>query len=101
MKNIYIPHLHYHINVYFDSEKYLTDLGIEAGTLHSKGLIEIHFKKKPNDYDFPTVAHEVMHALQFICKDRKIDMTNEVEHCGYLMQYILNQILGYEYVDIK
>ena len=44
-----------------------------------------------------SVAHEVLHVLQFISEDRFIDMTKEKEHFAYMMSYIMNKILGYEY----
>lgn len=98
MKKIYISHLHYKIEVNFNSKTYLKNIGREACAIHTPNKIQLLLKNKPKLKDFPTVAHEVMHVIQFISKDRGIDMTNEVEHCGYLMQFILNEILEYKYI---
>jgi hypothetical protein len=97
---IYIPHLHYKINVSFKSKKFLDNLGIQCACEHIKnGEVTIHFKRKPKNTDFPSVAHEVMHVIQRIAHDRGIDMIKEEEHCAYLMHYILNKILGYEFIS--
>jgi hypothetical protein len=45
----------------------------------------------------PTLAHELVHVLQYISADRNLDLTYELEHAGYLMGYLMNEILGYEY----
>lgn len=52
--------------------------------------------KEPNT--FPTLAHEIVHVLQNICIARMMDFEKENEHMAYIMQYILNEILGYSYV---
>jgi hypothetical protein len=43
------------------------------------------------------VAHEIVHALQFICESRNIDMVAEQEHIGYMMNYIMNEFIGVKY----
>lgn len=43
------------------------------------------------------VAHEVTHILQHICAVRHIEFKDETEHMGYLAQYLVGQILGYEW----
>ena len=45
-----------------------------------------------------SLAHEIMHAIQYICIDRHMRIENEIEHTAYLMQYLLGQALGYEWV---
>lgn len=60
---------------------------------------EIWIPKKITKFDIPTLAHEVVHILQHISKVRGIDFINEEEHFGYLMQFILNEILDYEYMS--
>lgn len=43
------------------------------------------------------IAHEVTHVLQHICSVRHINFIHETEHMGYLSQYLVGQILGYEW----
>ena len=63
---------------------------------HSSAIY-LDFKQlKRLDY-FPNIAHEVTHILQNICFSRDMEFTKETEHMGYLMSYILNEILGYKY----
>lgn len=57
----------------------------------------IYFPVKLNLMNTPLLAHEVLHAIQFMCESRLIDMIKEKENVGYLMSYIMNKILGYEY----
>jgi hypothetical protein len=90
---IYIPHLHYTIKVNFKATKYLNSVGLEACVLYNKNNLVLCLRREPKPIDFPTVAHEVLHLIQYICRDRNINMTEEIEHCGYLMQFILNKIL--------
>ena len=52
----------------------------------------------PKKRSAPTVAHELVHVLQFIAEARGIDMVREWEHMGYLMQFLMCKILGYSYV---
>lgn len=44
-----------------------------------------------------SLAHEVLHVIQYICSDRHIDFIDEKEHCAYMLHYILNTIIGDEY----
>lgn len=44
-----------------------------------------------------TLSHEVLHAIQNLCRDRHINMAEEKENIGYMMNYCMNRILGYEY----
>jgi len=53
--------------------------------------------KKITDKNRHTLAHEALHALQNISKDRGINMTNEQEHFAYMLHYILNMANGYHY----
>lgn len=59
----------------------------------------LYTKKNITVKDFTTLSHEVLHILQYIAEARNIDITYESENMGYMMQYILNQILGLEYGD--
>ena len=42
-------------------------------------------------------AHEVVHALRYICEARHMDFMLEEEHMAYVAQHLVNQILGWEY----
>lgn len=44
-----------------------------------------------------TMAHELMHVIQHICRTYFIDWENETEHTAYIMQYFLGLIFGYVY----
>ena len=57
----------------------------------------IIFRHTPTALESGTVAHEIMHALQFMCRRRNIKMERELEHMGYLMQYIFNEIYNRKY----
>jgi hypothetical protein len=53
---------------------------------------ELYFRERVSA---PTAAHEAVHAVQYICADKCIDMTAEKEHVAYLVDYLLAKILGY------
>ncbi len=44
-----------------------------------------------------TLAHELTHVLRNICEDRDMYFQEEREHMAYIMQYLMNRILGYKY----
>lgn len=95
---IFLDHLFYRIEVSFSSADFLNQRGHECATEYvENGYIKLHFREKPKDIHFPSVAHEVLHCIQFIAKDRGIDIIEEREHCAYMMQYILNRILKMHY----
>jgi hypothetical protein len=39
------------------------------------------------------VAHELVHVLQELCKQRAIDFNEEGEHMGYIMQWLMETIM--------
>lgn len=47
--------------------------------------------------EIPTLAHELTHVLQFICESRHITFSEEKEHMGYLMNFLMNRVIGIEY----
>ena len=51
--------------------------------------------------DIPSVIHEIVHVLQYLCADRGIDFSQEQEHTAYIAQHILNEILDYKYIFTK
>ena len=96
--NIYLDYLFIRIEVSFKSRNFLNERGIECAAEYiENGHIKLHFRNKPKFKDFPSVAHEVIHCLQWIAKDRNIDFTKEEEHFAYMMQFILNRIFGFSY----
>ena len=99
-KEIKIPHLGYRVIVKVDVKEFS---GMQESSFMfcentDKNTATIFLRDKPRHDKFSTVAHEAMHALQFLCRNRNISMERELEHMGYLMQYILNEIYGYEYI---
>src|ERR1700743_2362595 len=96
---ISIPHLGYEI-VFGINPKEFTDRQIKSLAFTedtNKNCAAIIFKKRPRELEHSLAAHEVMHALQYMCQRRNIKMEEELEHMGYLIQHILNRIYGYEY----
>ena len=57
----------------------------------------LYIKQPIKKHEIPTLAHELVHVLQYIAEARHIDMMQEMEHMGYLMSFLMNEILGYEY----
>lgn len=41
----------------------------------------------------PFIAHEVIHALQYICEERGIDMELEKESVAYMGTYLLQSLI--------
>lgn len=47
--------------------------------------------------NYASLAHELVHVLQNICIDRHMVFENETEHMAYIMQFLWNKIMGFEY----
>jgi hypothetical protein len=93
---IKIPHLGYTVHVkdiaktpYGDAVSYVLRIDNKS--------CEVYLKKNLKRIDTPVVAHELVHVLQLICEPMNIDFDLEKEHMGYLMQYMMNEILEYDY----
>lgn len=89
-----IPHLGYKIAVIIEPKEFT---GRQEGSImfaenSGKDIASIFFRKKPTPSQAGIVAHEIMHVLQFMCRNRNIAMEVENEHMGYLMQYIFQNI---------
>lgn len=93
-KDIFIPHLNYVVKVRqfktppedcHHSLAYVQSHGQHGCTLY------IDLKKSCSPMD---LAHEIVHILQFICMWRNIDFKIEQEHMGYLMQWLMGEIVG-------
>ena len=94
-----IPHLGYKV-IYGVNPKEFTgrqEKSLMFAEDTNKNAGAIIFRKTPTDLESGTVAHEVMHVLQFMCRRRNICMEDETEHMGYLMQYIFNEIYNRRY----
>ena len=52
----------------------------------------LYIKRPVEKRHLSTLAHELMHVLQFVAEERDIDMSSEKEHFGYLMEWLMNQI---------
>ncbi len=100
MKSLTIPHLNFTIK-YGVNKKEVSKGAVMTTEDIDNHTVAIYFQEKPKLDQMPTVAHEVMHVLQFVCRHRKIMMENELEHMGYLMQYILASIYGYKMYSPK
>lgn len=98
-KKIYIPHIHYTVHFYSGKDvlKIFKDQDGKAWTAKGKKESIISVRKE-RDAKPGLLAHEIIHVLQNIADDQGIDFVDEKEHFGYLMQYILGKILGYEYI---
>lgn len=42
----------------------------------------------------PMIFHEIIHALQILCKERIMKFENEEEHFAYITSYILEELLS-------
>lgn len=94
---IYIPHLGYTVEIKkFKDDPRVPNAMAWSETLGpDKSAIYIHQPIKR--VDTPLLAHELIHVLQWIAVARGIDFTQEQEHFAYLMQWVMNEVLGYEY----
>ena len=99
---IEIPHLHATITV--QDMKYLKGVEIKGGGFTCKG----EEKERHNNYhiffmdfeemkkipqNFPMIAHECLHAIQYIAEDYGIELSEEKEHGAYLLNYLLEELL--------
>lgn len=95
---IYLPHIHYTVLVK-DISLYRGDP--ERGNAFcvrvDKNTSEVFIKTPVKVTDFPTLGHELVHVLKNICDDRNMNFLEETEHMGYVMQYLLCQVMGLKY----
>lgn len=98
---IYLPHIHYTIHIknikYFREKHDLSALtqNIDRDT----SIIWMNLPIKAIDH--ATLAHEIIHVLQYICNYRRIDFISESEHMGYLMQFVFNKATGFHYERLR
>lgn len=93
-----IPHLAYTINIKVDLKQFTGSQSTwRAFAQHDNSYSStIYLREKPKLEKVFLVSHEVMHCLQWMCRDRNIDMEYESEHMAYLMQYVLGRAFGYK-----
>ena len=96
---VYLPHINY--TVWFRPFKQppRSIANARAWIQHEgPGLCSIYLLRNESP---SSVAHEITHALAYICHDLHIQFEDEFEHMAYTMQYLLGFALGYEYVKSK
>lgn len=93
-RTIQIPHLNYTVKV--RPMKPHPDSGTAVAWTHhvDRHNSVLYLPKHPSP---GLVAHEITHVLQHICSVRHIEFVRETEHMGYLVQYLVGRILGYEW----
>jgi hypothetical protein len=90
---ILIPHLDYFVYVKDISEGKGQPVWAEAFCQADENSKECTiYLAKNKKIPVELLAHEVLHAVQFICRRRNINMNDELENVGYLMQYIMHRI---------
>lgn len=93
--DITLPHLNYTLKV-----RRIKAAEIDEST---KAYVERHDRHSctlhlPSPCAAPMAAHEVLHAIQFLFRDRHIDFLDETEHAAYIMQYALGRVMGMVWV---
>lgn len=102
-KEVHIPHIRTHVH-FMDMSKlqgveidgrpgYTTVFKISPHRIDIAVFFEDieNFLKVHNN--FPILAHELVHVLQYICDETGIDFAEEKEHGAYIMSYLLEQLL--------
>ena len=93
---LFLPHIHYtiHIRKMKSVPAELPNAKSYAEELDENNCaIYLTTKDSP-----PSIAHEIIHALKYMCIRRDMEFTKESEHMAYIMQYLMCKILGYEVV---
>lgn len=97
MKRILIPHLAYTVNVKEPGKNKPITNAVAWVEWDSDNECSLYIKQPIKPYQVPTLAHELVHVLQHISEARGIHFASEREHLGYLMQWLMNEVLGYSY----
>jgi len=91
-RDIEIPHLNYTVRVRPYRKAPVGFEGAQAFTQRtSQWSSTIHLKRNASP---AIIAHEIVHVLQNLCRDRHMEFTIESEHMAYLMQYLMMTIDG-------
>jgi hypothetical protein len=99
---IKIPNIFYEIEVKDTKncpnqiKDFLAD-GYLSCVTKSKNRSTIWIKHPIKTTDIPTLGHEIIHCLQNISERRDMSFIREQEFFAYTFQYLLNEILGYEF----
>lgn len=89
-----LPHINYKIRVRILAPQEKDSKTLAFCRRENKHLSTLYLQRWCSP---PTIAHELVHALQFICTDRLINFDAEQEHMGYIMQYAMGKILNMRY----
>jgi len=101
---IEIPHLQATVTV--QDMKYLKGVEIKGGGFTCRGqekgekrhtnyhIFFMDYKEmKKIPQNFPIIAHECLHAIQYIAEDYGIELSEEKEHGAYLLTYLLEKLI--------
>lgn len=97
MKKIIIPHLGYTVNVKLPTKNKPLANAIAWVEYETNNECSLYIKQPIKAYQIPTLAHELIHVLQYVSEARHLHFGLEKEHFGYLMQWLMNEVLGYSY----
>lgn len=90
---IYIPHLSYQVDIVPIRKAKDRPENCCAFARNTKfGWVQLYFDEWVSP---PTAVHEIVHAVQFICSNKRIDMVDEIENVAYLVDYLTAKVLGY------
>lgn len=102
-KKIFIPHIFYTVNVKDVKEAkgriktFLSNGYVACCENVDKNTSDIYITYPIKNYYVPTIVHELTHVLQNICRERNMVFEDERENTAYMLHFMLNEILGYEY----
>ena len=92
---IYLPHINYTVRIQPHKAAPARIAGAGAW-ICSDDKYGCTIYLRPNETP-SGVAHELVHALRYICIERLMDFTAESEHMAYIMQHLMGQVFGYEW----
>lgn len=95
VKTVYLPHLNYTVRFRrFKKPPDCIDRAVAWIRRDNASGCTVYL---PEIATPASVAHELIHALQYICEDRHMDFNREFEHMAYLMQYLMGNAYGYKW----
>lgn len=96
---VYLPHINYTVLIKKRGVCKKAPAWMKAvAEKTSPNSATIYIKLPISRNDYPTLVHELIHVLQYICASRNIDFTAEQEHMAYIGNYIFNKATGFHYV---
>ncbi len=89
---LYLPHINYtvHVKRMSATRKPFSD-ALASTHDNDKRSCTIYLPAKAPG---SVITHEIVHALQFIARSRGMDFYGEMEHFGYIAQYLFMRITG-------